>query len=428
MPLALSTKHRIVPPPRGGPYDLFVRRADGLVINDVSATYSFPSKLKGTQITASENHPSWLSRKTGSFTGDVGGPFRTQRTFAEINPSIVQLHHVQPGTTPQRNVTGDYSGPVLPIDPALAAVAFPPSYESSDSLLVSLGTEAIAKVKPTKSPADVSTALGELVREGLPSLVGASLWEQKTRKARQQAAHEYLNLEFGWGPLIRDVGDFLSAVKDFRDVLEQYERDAGRIVRRRFEFPTEEEVTETVAVSDVRAFMPIVWGGFATPGSPSGKVVRVATKSRKRWFSGAFTYYLDEEFYSTSKIREYARKAEIAFGTDITPEVLWNLAPWSWAADWIGNTGAVISNLTDLSKDGLVLRYGYMMEHSVSSYAYHLAGPTGYHGVPTPPPLVLTVEVKKRVKATPFGFGLTWEGFSPRQLAILAALGINKGK
>jgi len=35
--------------------------------------------------------------------------------------------------------------------------------------------------------------------------------------------------------------------------------------------------------------------------------------------------------------------------------------------------------------------------------------------------------VKKRVKATPYGFGLDTDAFTPRQWAILGSLGISRG-
>jgi hypothetical protein len=48
-------------------------------------------------------------------------------------------------------------------------------------------------------------------------------------------------------------------------------------------------------------------------------------------------------------------------------------------------------------------------------------GPTG------PVSQVFRTVYKRRVKAHPYGFGLTDGDLSPRQLAILAALGISRG-
>jgi hypothetical protein len=123
-----------------------------------------------------------------------------------------------------------------------------------------------------------------------------------------------------------------------------------------------------------------------------------------------------------------ALRAKKLLGIIPTPSTLWNLAPWSWATDWFLNTGDVISNLTDWATDGLVMRYGYMMEHTIVRDTYTLTKP----GLSSPgvrvQPLTLVTETKMRRKANPFGFGLTWSGLSPRQTAIAVALGLTRGK
>jgi hypothetical protein len=114
-------------------------------------------------------------------------------------------------------------------------------------------------------------------------------------------------------------------------------------------------------------------------------------------------------------------------GIRITPEVLWNLAPWSWAIDWFSNLGDVVSNLSDWATDGLALRYGYIMEHKSIYVTYSLVGKPRFLPEGTFASDVIAYrETKRREKATPFGFGLDWNTFSPRQLAIAAALGITR--
>lgn len=121
-----------------------------------------------------------------------------------------------------------------------------------------------------------------------------------------------------------------------------------------------------------------------------------------------------------------AQRTAKVLGLELTPETLWNLAPWSWAVDWVSNAGDVVSNISDWANDGLVLKYGYMMEETSVTDVYTFDGPSGLPGNHQPYPVTLQRTVKKRIRATPFGFGLNWSGFSPRQLAILAALGITK--
>jgi len=149
---------------------------------------------------------------------------------------------------------------------------------------------------------------------------------------------------------------------------------------------------------------------------------------REQWFSGAFTYHLPTELDSRSALGNAAQEAEKLLGSPLSPETLWNLTPWSWAIDWFTNTGDYLHNLNAFATQGLVMRYGYMMEHTIVKHTYSHIGSSGISGKPdmTVPPLVLVTETKKRVQANPFGFGLTWSGLSPFQLSIAAALGLNR--
>lgn len=447
MPLAMSVRRRDLPFNRGRYWSRRWDSYKGSPFGEQPDSQLGPAdvtqwatSLKGTQVTESESHPGWRSRNKENLS-DIGGPFKTQlKTVQSVPTPYSYAVEYQPVDVDGKPSLWKYryrfDGDVLPINPSDARVVFPPSLESSNTILEALGTKAIAIVKPTSSVANISTTLLEMYKDGIPKLIGHQLWKKRTRRvmtsqeALKDVAGDHLSYEFAWKPLINDIADFSKAVMDMDKILAQYERDAGRVVRRTFEFPTEESATSATILTNTRPF--IGSGGSSFPAAllpaQTGKVTMVNTTYRKRWFSGAFTYRLPSDFQSRKKLARYASRAEKLFGVDLTPEVLWAIAPWSWAVDWIVNVGDVISNATDWSKDGLVLRYGYMMEHSRSVRTFSYEGPAYWPGAPLPAPLVLVVETKKRVQATPFGFGLTWEGFSPRQLAILASLGITRKK
>jgi hypothetical protein len=119
-------------------------------------------------------------------------------------------------------------------------------------------------------------------------------------------------------------------------------------------------------------------------------------------------------------------RADKLIGLGLTPDVLWNLAPWSWAVDWFTNTGDVILNLTDWASDGLVMVYGYLMEHTIVKDTYTLTFP-GIFPRRNVTPMVFVTETKLRRKANPFGFGVNANDLSDRQLAIITALGLTAG-
>jgi hypothetical protein len=281
------------------------------------------------------------------------------------------------------------------------------------------GTTAIARVDPTKSVADTSVLVGELLREGLPSLVGAQSWKERSATARS-AGGEYLNYQFGWVPLVSEVRALATAVKDAERILKQYERDAGRVVRRRFDFPIEQERSEYVTTSHGIPFTTHSWLG-------GEKTLNVATESsQKVWFSGAFQYYIPKGDSAYSKLNKYLSYADKLLGIELTPETLWNLAPWSWAIDWFSNVGDVIHNVSAFKIDDLVMRYGYIMCHQsvkrrASWGATTLAGGQSSAG---------WYEIEKyrklRRPATPYGFGLELGSLSAYQWSILVALGLTK--
>jgi hypothetical protein len=64
----------------------------------------------------------------------------------------------------------------------------------------------------------------------------------------------------------------------------------------------------------------------------------------------------------------------------------------------------------------------YIMQHS--QYFYQLFGrlENGQGDTST----VQTIESKIRLPATPYGFGVTYNGLSPKKVAVIAALGMSR--
>jgi len=114
-------------------------------------------------------------------------------------------------------------------------------------------------------------------------------------------------------------------------------------------------------------------------------------------------------------------------GLNLDADVLWNMTPWTWAVDWFADVGSLVRNSTLFSEDGLVMKYGYIMEHSIVHDTYTFEGPTGIAGgyPGRPSDLSLISEAKVRRTATPFGFGLTG-GLTNRQASIVAALSASR--
>lgn len=428
----MRTRHRPLFPKgtrRGVLYtgSIGLRPPYGFLANTSTANWDYP-RLNGSQITVSESHPAWKKRKSNTrFSGDIGGDFFTQKRYVEgpyaSDYKVAGSKTVDVNGVPDHMNFFSYSGAMMPIDPAF--MSFPAFPVTSLGNLDALGSTAIARVKPTNSVAELSTFLGETLRDGLPKLIGNSFWKDKTLTAKK-VGNEYLNEKFGWEPMMRDMRDIASAIYHATEVIRQYERDSGRVVRRRYSFPPISSETSSLIRDGTNAYAigPIYSDMTNSVIRNQGKVYLKQTVEIRRWFSGAFTYYLPP----SGTIAGDAARAKKLLGTGLDPETVWNLTPWSWATDWFANTGDVISNLSDFAISGLVLKYGYVMEHSIARNTYVYSGPTGYAGSTVPPIVSLVSETKIRKRATPFGFGLNWADFSPTQLSIAAALGLSRTK
>lgn len=286
-----------------------------------------------------------------------------------------------------------------------------------DSVLNAFGTSAVARVLPTNPNSSLSTALGELKKDGLPSLPGSNMRERVDLARR--SGNEFLNIEFGWLPLLSDIRAFADSVKRSRQLIDQYRRDSDRKIRRRF--------VPAPIVHEVSTFKG-VGQGSGSNYFPDCTVTK--TKHESYWFSGAFRYHVPvgDDFYS--RLRRYEQYSHLLFDTRLTPELLWNLAPWSWAVDWFTNAGDVIHNISLLGSDGLVMQYGYSMRHA---YIEELArgsydfwqGDQRFTGTCSK---LLRTETKQRRPANPYGFGIDDTSLSAIQLAILSALGLTRGQ
>jgi hypothetical protein len=403
-----------------------------VLIQDITRQYpdwdSTGTSFKGLEITQDENHGVRNSRDLRDRGGtDVGGPFFNQKKRAFIKGDAGDTTIDQKGFNTDNGAWSRmiYTGPVLAVNPQDSMF---PSY--SATYLTAKGTTAIARCKPTNSIVELSTTLGETIHDGLPKLLGHAEWKPKTKAARKAAGDEYLNVQFGWLPLVSDVQGAAYALANARRLIDSYERNSGKIVRRRYEFPVE----KTESTVDLGVSYGHLFSGQNAPGilydasKPRPHLIKHTKSETRTWFSGAFTYHLPVGYSSREWLESYYAQAQYLLGIKLDPSTVWNLAPWSWAVDWVSNMGDLISNITDWSSDGLVLRYGYIMEHSLQEITYSLDGPTRFnpYGSIFASPVTFQLETKRREKATPFGFDVNFDSFTSRQKAIVVALGLSR--
>lgn len=372
----------------------------------------FDKASASQDLTTSFGHP---FHKLGKTTGDIGGPFCVVRREYEDNSPKTFNRTV---TNPTNTFASNYEGKYYASDYSVTNADFPAPLIATDTELDTMGATAIARVLPTNPVAGVLVALGELRREGIPSLVGAQTWKSRTLNARN-AGSEYLNYNFGWLPLIGEIQDVARAVTQSDEIVRKYEAESGKLLHRTYTFPTSISSSTSVetGVYPTPAFTTSYWNS-------TGIRTTVTTTRVENWFSGAFTYYLPPE----GSVARQAAVANKLLGTRVTPEVVWNLTPWTWAADWFTNVGDIVHNISAFQNDGLVMPYGYMMRKRTVQKTVTISGARKkWDNQEVNCFQRFTTTVKQRRKASPYGFGVLQSSLSAKQWSILAALGLSRG-
>jgi len=374
------------------------------------------SPITSIETTRSRGH-GWPSAKPGQT--DLGGDFTTHKVLS-VESSFW-------GSTSGVGRGYSYEGNELAVSPYRAMdTALSLSAPNSETHLRTKGTTAIARSIPTNPVADAGTFIGEL-KSGLPKLVGRELFKTKMKDYRKVGS-EYLNVEFGWKPLISDLQKFGEAAIQSEKIVAQLHRDSGKNVRRKFTFPDESVTTvgtEKSALAYCNGLSVYPYCFYSTTGTGLTVTTEVTTKT---WFSGCFTYHVNLGNTLPDRLARQAAEARKLYGVELTPATVWNLAPWSWIVDWQGTTGDVLHNVSRFAQDGLVMRYGYIMQEKTAKVSYTL----GHWGRLNRSPrqdlnLTVTARSKVRRRATPFGFGFDMTALTGRQSAILGALGISRG-
>jgi hypothetical protein len=305
---------------------------------------------------------------------------------------------------------------------------FPVVNPTDPDQLAALGASAISKLLPTSPRVNTAAMVGEIITGGLPSLGFIKQLQERCRIAKA-AGSNYLEAQFGWLPLINDLKKLQNVINNSNEILKQYAANSGRRLHRKFEWPATSNTSEAW---DTQYPVPQI-GLTRNPYGGQGDLLTQYYSSHRIWFEGCFTYYVEPFDPDHLSFAQNAELYQYLYGYQLTPDVLWQLAPWSWAIDWFGNFGDVLKNFTELADGGLVLEYGYIMERKISRVNYYLTQPWGssedrfivpdevrngsfncYQSFET--------DLKRRQAVGAYNVNINWDGLSAFQLSIGAAL------
>lgn len=422
--------------------------------------YTFGEERKyvifvGRETTIDEEHPwyRWrdvqrlVKKSGGTLVADIGGNFTTTKTFGEATGDIAALQ----ASPHLGKYLYNFKGQLIPSVPVVSTIKSDvmrhcpgpfeanatfvshdfaqtyldkwPSVSNTDAELATLGASLVSKLSPTAPHNNVYTSLGELRNDGLPSIPFLSFL-RKGGKLPEKVGDEWLNYQFAIAPTVADVKSIYETVKKADKLWKQYLRDSGRLVRRRFDMdPIVSTESGVLNANSSGVHIPME----TTPGmwSSVGPIMHTTTTTRKRSFSAAYMYYVSPD--SLSGMDGWLERAQYLYGWKPSPSGVYNLTAWSWLLDWFTNTGDVIDNISLYLEDPFLSRWAYIMEEtSVTRTIWQsLLGSDGRHYIAS---MRFTTHIKKRRKVNPFHLGLKGEALTLRQLSILAALGLTKGR
>lgn len=352
--------------------------------------------------------------------------------YHETGPLLLQTTRKDPGSLTV-TIGGPMAGGYIAEYNGLITVYFlgdhPLSLEKpSDSYgdTSSAGPEAWNRFKPGKPAMQLGVFLGEL--KDMPRMLA----DLKSKCAALRAmrgkipwnkfklSNEFLSYQMAWKPFVSDLFSMSQKFFDWRARLAKLQRESNKWIRKSGSLTAgTPEISDRQEGVSYGAIMPgLSWPYVAGPHEWESYV----SVSQRIWFAGSFKYYVPPIETRGDMVKAVCR----LYGLSLTPDLVWNLTPWSWLVDWFTNAGSVISNLTDGAVDDVVARYACVMGHTITEVKQHVQCNLRINGYSVIQGLTgaKTVECKRRDVASPFGFGLSVGDLTLRQTAILAALGL----
>jgi hypothetical protein len=345
-----------------------------------------------------------------------------------------------------------------------ATLLTPTSYVSNPSTLMPNGldqrgesTRLINAANPYENHASFLATAAELLRGDVPKILGnlrrhyIEIQALKTRfrdlrQATKYLGQQSLNVQFGWAPIIRDIGDGLKVLLSVDRAL--FPSDSSRRRRDAMLYSVGHQTRRTVEWGTT----PSLSGRYS--GFPSKKTsllfnsrsetgdVRRVPLTTDIAIHGSADIRLTAKFWTglspTPITNGYVDRGLDLLGLKLTPEVLWELTPWTWLIDWFSNIGTIVSNVSTLGADNARLNYAYSTlryRETVSFDSYRpplttddSSKPEGHMSWSGDIKFVQTNDMKVRLAASPFGFSVSTPDLQIGQWGILASLGLARAR
>lgn len=296
------------------------------------------------------------------------------------------------------------------------------------------------KLRPRLESAGVFVALAEA--RDIPRMLRTSahtfrdIWKQMGGSTHsrlmqpKRVADNFLNHQFGWVPFLSDIQRLYATYRDASVLSAKFSRSNNTWQKRvrTMQHVESEYIDWDSATSGGGYHMSPLIPSIQHPTiGPRYQIIRQV--STNVWCEGSFKYYRPEFDLSLSSYNSLSSGIQrdlMLYGARISPVHVWQATPWTWLVDWFTNAQDVIQRHQDWGQDSLAAKYMYLMHHQLRKLILRQTN-TFYGGETKVFEWYRVLDIKRRRGTlSPYGFGLSWDALSPRQLAILAAIGISR--
>jgi len=442
----------VAPPPLGrvtvGRYRK-ISVPTGTVLSDVPVKVDCPTSAQQVERVWDQVNDGPPYRSGGSFTA-------IKATLPQFDIQGVGSHMIGPpqfGVPNQRwEYNGGFTNPNFNGDSILLSL-----YESRSGVIPTdvnvvpnanvYCSEVYNKLRPRIERAQLGVALAEA--RDVPRMLKTTskafheAWKEYGGKSLRHnpimtpkgVADQFLNVQFGWVPFLKDLSDLHDTSLNAFQYMDKLRKSNGTWQKRSRTINSSEKTTP---ISSSGTPMVEPWGFdyevFCTPHNVNGfnsyghSTLKEVIETNV-WGEGSFKFYVPEFDVSTPEGDLTAwndmKRLMMLYGIRLNPSVVYKATPWTWLADWFTNLGDVVDNLSAAATDQVVSRYMYLMHHQIrkvvrSSVIYWTSGDQALEWS-------RIIETKQRVAAdNPYNLCLSWSALTPKQLTILAAVGITQ--
>jgi len=317
-----------------------------------------------------------------------------------------------------------------------------------------LSTAAIKEMNPIQVHASVLTTLLELVRGDVPGILKnlrqhfANITNLKyvskngLKDSATVVGGSFLENVFGWQPILRDVNSSIQVLTTLDALLfpeDNTRRTFNRVI-------SENWGTSESSVSRLSGFglfnplggvqnrgTAINWSTGSDTANATSLTNIPATYTAKEVVDFRCTARFNTGLVPNDRNNGHLDRLQELLGLQLTPQVLWDLTPWSWLIDWFANIGTVVENISNLHMSNIILNYAYSTCRSNATSGVWqrptvITSGSGIRAITGNFITTYSYDQKVRLKASPYGFGAALSSLNGNQWAILVALGLARAR